>query len=1190
MSSKLEIEELKLEISRLKNELTEKENLLNKLKNKCHYNEQLSTEEIVRYSRQMMIPDVNLKGQVALKNSKVLVVGVGGLGCPAALYLAAAGVGEISLMDYDEVELSNLHRQILHGQDNVNAPKVDSAQKALNRINSSIKIIPLKEHANSETMTDLLNKNKYDVILDCTDNVASRYLLNDASVLHKIPLVSGSALRMEGQLTVYNYQGGPCYRCLFPSPPPAFTVTNCGDGGVLGAVPGVIGVLQALETIKVITKSMDVLSGSFLIFDGSNCSFRKIKLRQRNPKCVVCGDEPTITSLIDYEQFCGSSAHDKFQNLLGTVYKKGDLLFTPDGNSVISTVGNRISIFDLKNNKSTTLPVESRYNYNALDLSPNGCTLVAINEEGEAHMISLISQTIVHKYRFKRKVQAVRFSPDGKHFAVCKENNVFVFKAPGPFSGEYNAFVMERVFHGAYDETTCLDWSSDSRILAVGSKDMATKLYPLDKWANFRIYSLGNHTDGIVGCFFEESGYDITTISRNGQTCIWECTVDPKDMVPLVVAPPKKRKKNSSESEEDGIDISKSLERTEEEITKALSEIDVEDADTKTHEVNKLFYKRLARHYLADEVRKENRDAVLTSAAYHKKSRILVTGYSTGAFFIHELPDLNLIHSLSISDQKISSIALNQTGDWIALGCSGLGQLLVWEWQSETYVMKQQGHANNMSCVSYSTDGQSIATGGEDGKVKLWNLVSGFCFVTFSEHTNAVSAIAFSGSKKYRNFRTFTSTRPVQFSCVAVDSSGEFVAAGGQDIFEIYLWSMKTGRLLEILAGHEGPVSGISFSPTLTSTAMVSVSWDKTLKVWDAIEKGSAHETIHLTADGVCCAFKPDGLEVAVGTLDGQITVFHLKTAVQVSSIEGRNDLGSGRSFTSLCYSADGECLLAGGQSKNVCIYNVKESLLLKKFEITQNRSLDAVDDFMNRCKLTNFDNIALIEESYGDNVSIKLPGVRKEEREDREGGNVSIKLPGVRKGDLSGRSVRPEVRVFSLRFSPTGQSWAAATTEGMLVYSLNGSGGVFDPWELQLGITPMAVREAVEDRDFANALIMSMKLNEVDLIQEVIESTPPKDKSSRHLEYYLHWAQQILTVHGPKINAQKCIPTLLALEKSLVRKNEQISKICNYNKYTLQYVSTLGDIFSKKEKEESTKMEVESDQDDELSEEVFNY
>ncbi|KAG5874047.1 hypothetical protein JTB14_034623 [Gonioctena quinquepunctata] len=913
----------------------------------------------------------------------------------------------------------------------------------------------------------------------------------------------------------------------------------------------------------------------------------------------------------------------KFQNILGTVYKKGNLLFTPDGNSVISPVGNKITIYDLKNNKSSTLPIESRYNYVALDLSPNGCVLIAVNEEGEAHMISLISQTIVHKYRFKGKVRAVKFSPDGKHFAACKENNVFVFKSPGPFTGEYNAFIMERVFHGAYDETTCVDWSFDSRILAVGSKDMAVKLYPLDKWANFRIYSLGNHTDGIVGCFFEEDSYDITTISRNGQTCIWECTIDPKDMIPRELAPPKKRKKQPSDLVEDDIDTSKSLERTEEEITKALGEVTVNEDEPKEEEVNKLFYKRIARHYLADEVRKNNRDATLTSAAYHKKSRILVTGYSTGDFFIHDLPDVNPIHSLSISEQKISSIALNQTGDWIALGCSGMGQLLIWEWQSETYVMKQQGHSNNMSCVSYSTDSQMLATGGEDGKVKLWNLHSGFCFVTFNEHTNAVTSVAFSGNKKfvvsasldstvraydylrYRNFRVFTATRPVQFSCVAVDSSGEFVAAGGQDIFEIYLWSVKTGRLLEMLSGHEGPVSSLAFCPTLTGTTMVSVSWDKTLKIWDAIEKGSAHETIDLTADGICVAFKPDGQEVAVATLDGQISCYNVKTAIQVSSIEGRNDLGSGRSdtdlitakkslqaksFTSLCYSADGECLLAGGQSKNVCIYNVKESLLLKKFEITQNRSLDAVDDFINRRKLTEFDNIALVEE-----------------RDEREGGNVSIKLPGVRKGDMSTRTVKPEVRVFSLQFSPTGQTWAAATTEGLLLYSLNLS-YVFDPWDLQIGITPASVREAIREEDYTNALIMSMKLNEAKLIQEVIENIPVKDvelivsnledkyiqrlllviatylDSSPHLEYYLCWAQHILTLHGPKINAQKSIPVLLALEKSLVRKNEQISKMCNYNKYTLQYISTLGEIASKKIKDE-LKMETDSDLAEDIQE-----
>ncbi|KAJ8942237.1 hypothetical protein NQ318_003084 [Aromia moschata] len=907
----------------------------------------------------------------------------------------------------------------------------------------------------------------------------------------------------------------------------------------------------------------------------------------------------------------------KFSNLLGTVYRKGDLLFTPDGNSVISTVGNRISIFDLK--KSTTLPVESRFNYNALDLSPNGCALIAINEEGEAHMISLISQTIVHKYRFKRKVRAVKFSPDGKHFAVCKENNVFVFRAPGPFSGEYNAFVMERVFHGAYDETTCLDWSADSRILAVGSKDMATKLYPLDKWANFRICSLGSHTDGIVGCFFEEESYDITTLSRNGQTCIWECTIDPKDLVPIdKVPPPKKKKKSSSDSEEDDIDASKTLERTEEEMTAALGEVNLDD-ETETKKINKMFYKRISKIYLADEVRKENREAVLTAAAYHKKTKILVTGYSTGAFFIHEMPEVNMIHSLSISDQKITSISLNSTGDWIALGCGGLGQLLVWEWQSETYVMKQQGHANNMSCVSYSMDGQLIATGGEDGKVKLWNVNSGFCFVTFSEHSNAVNAITFSGNKKfvvsasldgtvraydvirYRNFRTFTSTRPMQFSCVAIDSSGEFVAAGGQDVFEIYLWSVKTGRLLEILAGHEGPVSGLAFSPIITSTMMVSVSWDKTLRIWDAIEKGSAHETIDLPADGICVAFKPDGQDVAIATLDGNISVFNVKTSLQVTTIEGRNDLGSGRSdtdlitakktlqaksFTSLCYSADGECLLGGGQSKNVCIYNVRESLLLKKFEITQNRSLDAVDDFINRRKLTEFGNLALVEE-----------------RDEREGGNVAVRLPGVRKGDMASRVFKPEVRIFSLQFSPTGQQWAAATTEGLMIYSLH-SGLVFDPWDLQIGTTPAAVREAIAEEDFSNALTMSIKLNEANLIQEVIESVPLRDieliisnlgeqyvqrlliiiasclDSSRHLEFYLCWIQHILTLHGPKISGQKNMPALLALEKNLVRKYDQISKICDYNKYTLQYVSTLGEIFSKKLKDES-KMELESDEED---------
>lgn len=232
--------------------------------------------------------------------------------------------------------------------------------------------------------------------------------------------------------------------------------------------------------------------------------------------------------------------------------------------------------------------------------------------------------------------------------------------------------------------------------------------------------------------------------------------------------------------------------------------------------------------------------------------------------------------------------------------------------------MKQQGHASEMSCIAYSPDGQYIVTGGEDAKVKLWNVSNGFCFVTFSEHTSAVTAVEFSATKKflisssldgtvrayditrYRNFRTFTSPRPVQFCSVAIDCSGEFVVAGGQDVFEIYLWSMKFGRLLEVLSGHEGPVVSLAFAPTVASSTLVSGSWDKTIKIWNCLESSGDHETIEIMSDVTAVAFKPNGEEVAVAALNGNIQIFNVRDSNQVGSIEGRNDLGSGVGETDL--------------------------------------------------------------------------------------------------------------------------------------------------------------------------------------------------------------------------------------------------------------------------------------------------
>uniref|UniRef100_A0A8C3W1P1 Adenylyltransferase and sulfurtransferase MOCS3 n=1 Tax=Catagonus wagneri TaxID=51154 RepID=A0A8C3W1P1_9CETA len=273
----------------------------------------LSPDEILRYSRQLVLPELGVQGQLRLATASVLVVGCGGLGCPLAQYLAAAGVGRLGLVDYDVVEVSNLARQVLHGEALAGQAKVFSAAASLRRLNSAVECVPYAQALTPATALDLVRR--YDVVADCSDNVPTRYLVNDACVLAGRPLVSASALRFEGQITVYHYGGGPCYRCVFPQPPPVETVTNCADGGVLGVVTGVLGCLQALEVLKIAAGLGPSYSGSLLLFDALRGLFRCIQLRRRRPDCAACGERPTVTELQDYEGFCGSSATDKCRSL-----------------------------------------------------------------------------------------------------------------------------------------------------------------------------------------------------------------------------------------------------------------------------------------------------------------------------------------------------------------------------------------------------------------------------------------------------------------------------------------------------------------------------------------------------------------------------------------------------------------------------------------------------------------------------------------------------------------------------------------------------------------------------------------------------------------------------------------------------------------------------------------------------------
>jgi sulfur-carrier protein adenylyltransferase/sulfurtransferase len=287
----------------------------------------LSAQEYQRYSRHLILPEVGLEGQRKLKAAKVLCVGAGGLGSPVALYLAAAGVGTLGIVDFDVVDLSNLQRQIIHTTADIGRSKLESAKAKINAINPEVQVRTYAEPLSSKNALEIFQG--YDVVLDGTDNFPTRYLVNDACVLLGIPNAYGSIFRFEGQASVFGAKDGPCYRCLYPEPPPPGLVPSCAEGGVLGVLPGIIGMIQATEAVKIILGIGEPLIGRFMIYDALKMRFRELKLR-KDPDCPVCGTHPTVTALIDYEQFCGMPAAESSESPIEA---------PPSGTSRASSVG-----------------------------------------------------------------------------------------------------------------------------------------------------------------------------------------------------------------------------------------------------------------------------------------------------------------------------------------------------------------------------------------------------------------------------------------------------------------------------------------------------------------------------------------------------------------------------------------------------------------------------------------------------------------------------------------------------------------------------------------------------------------------------------------------------------------------------------------------------------------------------------
>ncbi|KAI9679168.1 MAG: hypothetical protein M1822_007378 [Bathelium mastoideum] len=857
----------------------------------------------------------------------------------------------------------------------------------------------------------------------------------------------------------------------------------------------------------------------------------------------------------------------KFSNLLGTVYGRGNLIFSPDGTCLLSPVGNRVTVFDLVNNKSHTLPFAHRQNIARLALNPRGNLLLSVDEDGRAILTHFPRRIVLYHFSFKENVSALTFSPSGRHFAVGIGRKIEVWQTPStPGDGadgelEFAPFVRHHQHVGHYDTVQSIEWSSDSRFFLSASKDLTARIWSLNPEEGFIPTVLAGHRQAVHAAWFSKDQEKIYTVSKDGALFQWEYTGKP------------------------GVE-------------------DIEDDEN-------MQWRIVEKHFFMQT------NANLTCAAYHAESNLLVAGFSNGTFGLYELPDFNQIHNLSISQNDIDFVSINKSGEWLAFGASRLGQLLVWEWQSESYILKQQGHFDSINALTYSPDGTRIITTADDGKVKVWDVNSGFCIVTFTEHSSGVTACEFAkrgnvlftasldGSVRawdlirYRNFRTFTAPTRLSFSSIAVDPSGEVVCAGSLDSFDIHTWSVQTGQLLDQLAGHEGPVSCLRFAPD--GSSLISGSWDHTVRIWSIFARTQTSEPIQLQADVLAVAVRPDSQQLAIATLDGSLGFWGIESGTQESGLDGRRDVSGGRkisdrrtaassagtkSFTSITYAVDGSCVLASGNSNFICLYDVRYGALLKKYTVSVNLALDATTPFLNSRNLTEAGPRGLID-TAGDASDL----------EDR----LDEGLPGSKKGrnvDAAKRRTRPEIRVPGISFSPTARSFAAASTEGLLIYSLDAqSQTTFDPLDLDVQTTPQEAIKELERKEYLKALLMAFRLNDAGLLRRVYQSVPAEPRAigliagqvpevylarmiafitkmldeTQHLEFGLWWVRALLEKHGRIIRERKGEFTaeMRGLSRVLKGVEREIGRVAEANTFQVDWLMNLRERRSLEEKQE---------------------
>lgn len=889
----------------------------------------------------------------------------------------------------------------------------------------------------------------------------------------------------------------------------------------------------------------------------------------------------------------------KFSNLCGVMYNSGNLSFANDENDFLySPIGNKITVFDLKNGLSNTLPIESRSNVKLIEVSPDNNILVVVDVDGYAQLINLPRKIVIGHFNFRANVTALKVSPDGRLLAVACDKSLRIYEMPRLIK-EFEPLVLYKnytLWH--YDAITTLSWSADSRFVLSGSKDTSVRLLNVFKLPGYIPFMFQGHKKKIIKAIFSEDNERIFSFSKDGVLFVWNYVAERSDDFNKQLEFNRRIKSNRNLSSR---------------YKEAFGENSDDDEDNQDQDqVEKLvdleaeFYsnfekKVLSGRYVLEKKQQFRFDGRVSICEINSKANIIVFGLENGLFSLYDLNTLESRYTLQISDNKIDSLAINKSGSWLAFGSKKMGQLLVWEWKSESYVFKQQGHFFDVSCIAYSPDSSLLASGSQDGKIKIWDTSNVTCIVTFTEHLSKITGLAFVPNKnnvlvsssldgtvraydltKYRNFRIMTTPQPCQLLCVAVDSSGEIVCGGSLDPYSIFVWSIKTGDLVEILTGHTGPVSCLKFS--LIKDLLISGSWDKTAKSWELYSKNKLIETFEHTSDIVALDLSPDDKELAVATLNGEIYTWDVNVGSIKNILDCSRDIWGGRlqsdkmsaknnsknkNFNSIHYNLSGNYLIAGGNSQYICLYDMHYQTLVKKFCLTNNRSLDGINNKLNS-KLMKSENEAHLNDYDKSDDS---------DYDNYDERNLLENLPGASKKVHSGKKFNLPIKILDVKFSHTNRAWAAATTEGIHIYSLDQSMN-FGTLNLDVDVTPQNANSAFKAKQFVKAITYAVSLNNSNLITHFINNTPHdniqhvsanlqfnivcilldflalKLEKDEHVHKNLLWILCLLKNNGDQLKSLKNKNIFFNINKSIQRHYRGLTDMLEENTNIMKYVT----------------------------------